>query len=111
MSMATSEKYKDKNGEMQDNTTWHNLVLWGVSADNAGKILGKGDEVLVHGKLQNRKWKDKDGNDRTSVEVVVDFWRVTKSKDPQQSRNNGGGNRNNGGGYAGGNSTGEDVPF
>ncbi|AJE02332.1 single-stranded DNA-binding protein [Geobacter pickeringii] len=69
-SLATSEKFKNKNGEWEERTEWHNVVLWGRQAEVAGEYLSKGKTVYIEGRLQTRKWQDKDGRDRWSTEVV-----------------------------------------
>lgn len=70
--VATSERYKDRNGNQQESTEWHNVVLWRGLADVTEKYLKKGDQVYVEGKIKTRKWTDKDGNDRYSTDVVAD---------------------------------------
>lgn len=72
MRLATSERYKDKNGNQQEITEWHNVVLWRGLADVTEKYLKKGDQVYVEGKLKTRKWTDKDGHDRYSTDIVAD---------------------------------------
>ena len=69
-SIATGEKFKNKNGEWEERTEWHNVVLWGRQAEIAGEYLGKGKTVYIEGRLQTRKWQDKDGRDRWTTEVV-----------------------------------------
>lgn len=69
LSIATSDSYKDKNGEWQNTTEWHNVVLWHSAAENAEKYLEKGKKVTIFGKLKTRKWQDKNGNDRWTTEV------------------------------------------
>lgn len=69
-SIATSEKFKNRNGEFEERTEWHNVVLWGRQAEIAGEYLAKGRTVYIEGRLQTRKWQDKDGRDRWSTEVV-----------------------------------------
>ncbi|MBL4709522.1 MAG: single-stranded DNA-binding protein [Flavobacteriales bacterium] len=71
-SIATSETYKDKNGNRQEQTEWHNIVLWRGLAQIAEKYLRKGSQVYVEGKLKTRSWQDKDGNTRYTTEVVGD---------------------------------------
>lgn len=71
-SMATSEKYKDKAGEWVERTEWHNITVWGKLAELAGEYLTKGKSVFIEGRLQTRKWQDKDGNDRYTTEIVAD---------------------------------------
>ena len=70
-SVATNENYKDKNGEWQTITEWHNVVAWRALADRAERDLKKGTLVYIEGKISTRKWQDKDGNDRYSTEVVA----------------------------------------
>lgn len=71
-SIATSESYKDKNGNRQEQTEWHNIVLWRGLAQIAEKYLRKGSQVYIEGKLKTRSWQDKDGNTRYTTEVVGD---------------------------------------
>ena len=72
LSVATSERWKDRNsGEMQEKTEWHKVSLFGKVAEVAGQYLDKGAKVYVEGKLQTRKWQAKDGTDRYTTEVVV----------------------------------------
>ena len=71
-SIATTERWKDKNsGEMQEKTEWHRIVAWGKTAEVAGRCLAKGRQVCVEGKIQTRKWQDKDGKDQYTTEVVA----------------------------------------
>ncbi len=69
-SMATSETYKNKQGERVTNTEWHNVVLWTPLAEIAEKFLKKGNQVYIEGKLTTRSWDDQDGNKRYTTEVV-----------------------------------------
>lgn len=71
LSIATNESYKNGKGEKVENTQWHNLVAWGKTAEIAEKYLKKGAEVTIDGKLQSRKYEDKEGNNRYMTEVVV----------------------------------------
>ncbi len=74
ISLATSETWKDKNtGQRQERTEWHRVVFFGKLAEIAGEYLKKGSQVYVEGKLQTRKWQDKNGQDRYTTEVVVDM--------------------------------------
>lgn len=70
-SLATSEKFKDQEGKLQDNTQWHNVVIWGRLAGVAEQYLTKGAEVAVEGKLNYRSYEDKEGNKKNSTEIVV----------------------------------------
>ena len=69
--LATSERYKDRNGNQQESTEWHNVVLWRGLADITDKYLKKGDQIYVEGRIKTRKWTDKDGNDRYSTDIVA----------------------------------------
>jgi single-strand DNA-binding protein len=69
-SLATGEKWRDKDGVMQDRTEWHNIVLWGRQAEVAKEYLTKGKQVYIEGRIQNRSYDDKDGNKRYISEVV-----------------------------------------
>ncbi|WP_315729899.1 single-stranded DNA-binding protein [Bradyrhizobium sp. SZCCHNRI2010] len=72
-SIATSETWKDRNGEKQEKTEWHNCQIWQEGLIKvAEKYLSKGDKVHIVGKIQTRKWEDQDGKDRYSTEIVVD---------------------------------------
>ncbi len=73
ITLATSETWKDKNtGQRQERTEWHRVVFFGGVAGVAGEYLHKGSQVYIEGKLQTRKWQDKNGQDRYTTEVVVD---------------------------------------
>lgn len=69
--LATSESWKDKAGEKQEKTEWHNLVFYRRLAEIAGEYLKKGSQLYVEGKLQTRKWQTKEGQDRYTTEIVV----------------------------------------
>lgn len=71
VSLATSERYKDRNGNQQESTEWHNVVFWRGLAEVTEKYLKKGDQVYVEGRIKTRKWTDKDGNDRYSTDIVA----------------------------------------
>ena len=70
-SLATNESYKDKNGEWQDQTDWHDIVAWRYLAEKAERDFKKGKLVYIEGRLTTRKWQDKDGNNRYTTEVVA----------------------------------------
>ena len=73
--VATNERFRDKAGEWQTITEWHDVVAWRWLAERAEKQLRKGSLVYVEGKLTHRKWQDKDGNDRYNTEVVANALR------------------------------------
>ena len=80
VTLATSENWKDKNGEKQEKTEWHNLVFYRRLAEIAGEYLKKGSQIFVEGKLQTRKWQDKEGKDRYTTEIVVNEMQMLGSK-------------------------------
>ena len=69
-SLATNEKWKDKSGKWQERVEWHNIVIYRQVAEYAGKNFKKGDSVFLEGKIQSRKYKAKDGLERTVYEIV-----------------------------------------
>jgi single-strand DNA-binding protein len=69
MSIATSERYKDKNDEWQERTEWHRVVAWGRLAEICQEYLRKGSQVYIEGPIQTRKWEDKEGRDRYTTEI------------------------------------------
>lgn len=75
-SLATSEKWNDKNGNRQERTEWHNLVVWGKIADFCDQYVQKGSLLFVEGRLQTREYDDRDGNRRRVTEVVVSELRL-----------------------------------
>ena len=88
LSIATTESWKDKeSGENRDKTEWHRVVFFGSLAEIAEKYLDKGSSVYVEGKIQTRKWQDKDGNDRYTTEVLGNQLTMLGSKSPSDSSN------------------------
>ena len=80
-SLATSERYKNKQtGEWEEKTEWHNVVLWRRDAETAGQYLSKGKTVFIEGKLQTRKWQDRDGNTRYTTEIIGDRMQMLSPK-------------------------------
>ncbi len=70
--LATSERYKDKSGQMQEKTEWHNIVAWRQLAEICGKFLHKGKQVYIEGRIQTRSYDDRDGNKRYMTEIIAD---------------------------------------
>ena len=70
--LATTERYRDRNGELRENTEWHNIVAWRNSADLAEKFIRKGSQIYIEGKLRTRSWTDQQGVKKFTTEVVVD---------------------------------------
>ena len=75
-SVATDETYKDRNGERQKRTEWHKIVVWGKQAEIAQQYLKKGSLVFIEGRIQSREWQDKEGQKRTSFEIVANNFRM-----------------------------------
>ncbi|MFN3597515.1 MAG: single-stranded DNA-binding protein [Rubricoccaceae bacterium] len=71
MRVATTETYKDRDGNLVENTEWHNVVAWSRLAEICGEYLKKGSQVYFEGQLQTRQWEDKDGNTRYTTEIKV----------------------------------------
>lgn len=82
MTLATSESWKDKqSGEMQERTEWHRIVMYQRLAEIAGEYLRKGSKVYIEGRLQTRKWQDKNtGQDRYTTEIIADTMQMLDSK-------------------------------
>ena len=88
LSVATTESWKDKeSGENRDKTEWHRVVFFGSLAEIAEKYLDKGSSVYVEGKIQTRKWQDKDGNDRYTTEVLGNQLTMLGSRSSSDSSN------------------------
>ncbi|MBN2280079.1 MAG: single-stranded DNA-binding protein [Candidatus Marinimicrobia bacterium] len=88
ISIATSEKFKNNKGEFTEKTEWHRCVCWGQTAEFVGKYLNKGALVYVEGKLQTRKWQDKNGNNQYSTEIHVNQLTPLGSKKDIPPKNN-----------------------
>lgn len=81
-SIATSEKYQDKEGIWQETTEWHDIVLWRIQADNAMKYLKKGSTIFLEGKLSHRTWQDAENKTRKITEVVGTMFKVLERRSP-----------------------------
>lgn len=84
-SLATSDSYKDKNGNRIEQTEWHNVVMWRTLAETAEKMLKKGTQVYIEGKLQTRQWNDKDGNKRNVTEIIAESFVILQKRDQNQT--------------------------
>jgi len=80
VSIATTDTWKDKAGEKQEKTEWHRVAFFGKLAEIAGEYLKKGSQVYVEGRLQTRKWQDKDGQDKYTTEIVADRMQMLGSR-------------------------------
>ena len=115
LSVATSRKWKDKDGTQQDETEWHRVIVWAQSAEFCSNYLSKGSKVYVEGRLQTRKWQDQSGNDKYTTEIIAN---TVQNLTPRGSEGGGGGGYQEPplppepfGGMPGSGGTGEDVPF
>jgi single-strand DNA-binding protein len=84
-SVATTEKWKDQQGQKQEKTEWHNVVVWGPQAEACGKYLAKGRMVYVEGKITTRSW-DKDGQKHYMTEIVAKDVKFLGGGEPRQER-------------------------
>jgi single-strand DNA-binding protein len=96
-SIATSERFKNRSGEWEDRTEWHNVTLWGRLAEIAGEYLAKGKTVYIEGRLQTRKWQDRDGRDRYTTEIVADRMQMLGGKGDGGGRQGSGKSSDDGG--------------
>ncbi|MBI5437140.1 MAG: single-stranded DNA-binding protein [Nitrosomonadales bacterium] len=80
VTLATSENWKDKSGEKQEKTEWHNLVFYRRLAEVAGEYLKKGSQIFVEGKITTEKWQDKEGKDRYTTKIVVNEMQMLGGK-------------------------------
>ena len=81
--LATSERYKDRNGEQREVTEWHSVVVWGFQADVVEKYVKKGTQLYVEGKIRTRQWTDKSGNTRYTTEIQADSLQLLGRRDSQ----------------------------
>jgi single-strand DNA-binding protein len=106
--VATTEKRKGQDGQWQDLTEWHRITAWDRLAEICGEYLDKGSKVYIEGRLQTRKWQDKDGNDRYTTEVVAREMKMLSPKGEQHvGKDDGFGNPPSTGSFPGD----EGVPF
>lgn len=120
MSLATSERYKDANGELQESTEWHRVVAWGRLAEIVQQYAKKGGQLYVEGPIQTRSWEDRDGQKRYTTEIKAMTIQLLDSRGDGQG-NNGPGSGSSGkpaaassGGdvdFGGGADLDEDLPF
>ena len=70
--LATTERYRDRNGETRENTEWHNIVAWRGNADVAERFIRKGTQLFIEGRIRTRSWDDQSGNKRYTTEIIAD---------------------------------------
>ncbi|MBQ73206.1 MAG: single-stranded DNA-binding protein, partial [Planctomycetaceae bacterium] len=95
--IATNERRRNQEGQWDNHTEWHSVVAFGKTAENIGRFMKKGRQLYIEGRLQTRKWQDRDGNERYSTEVVADNVRFLSNR---------GDDEGGGGGYSGGRGSG-----
>ena len=88
--LATTERYRDRNGDLRENTEWHNIVAWRNSADVAEKYIRKGTQLYIEGKLRTRSWTDQTGNKRYTTEITVDNLQLLGRKSDNPGAQDGG---------------------
>jgi single-strand DNA-binding protein len=103
-SLATSEVFKDKSGNRNEQTEWHNIVVWRGLADVAEKYLKKGMTIYLEGKLRSRSWDDKEGHKHYTTEIVADTFTILSKKE-----NNASSGQDDQGNFVP--KTGDDLPF
>ncbi len=120
LSVATNRKWKDRDGNMQEETEWHRVIVWAQTAEFCGNYLSRGSKIYVEGRLQTRKWQDQNGNDKYTTEIVAN---TIQNLTPRAAEGGGGGGGGfdeppmpqepfGGGGMGNmGGGTGDDVPF
>ena len=110
--LATNERWRDKDGNNQERTEWHRIVVWGRSAENCAQYLQKGRSAYVEGRLQTREWEDKDGNKRNTTEVNALTVQFLGGRGDSGGKG-GGGSGGDDPGYSGPGEAppGDDIPF
>ncbi len=122
LSLATNRKWKDRDGNLQEETEWHRVIVWSQTAEYCGNYLNRGSKIYVEGRLQTRKWQDQNGNDRWTTEIVANTVQNLTPKAADGSMGGGfdqpplppepfGSGSGSGGTGDFGGSTGDDVPF
>ena len=110
--VATTERWRDQEGQQQESTEWHRIVAWRKLAEICGEYLHKGSKVYIEGKIQTRKWQDQNGNDRYTTEIVAREMKMLDRRDSGSDSYGGGAQQQSypepSPGYGG---VGEDVPF
>ncbi|MEM7048890.1 MAG: single-stranded DNA-binding protein [Acidobacteriota bacterium] len=111
-SLATSRRWRDREGQSQSETTWHNIVCWGKSAEIAGRFLQKGKQVYIEGRLQTRSWEDrKTGEKKYRTEIVCDNFQMLGQRGERDDRGASSGYSGTGGGDHGPEIEDDDIPF
>lgn len=111
--LATNRRWKDKGGQRQEQTEWHNIVVWGRQAEVAGQYLTRGKQIYLEGRLQTRSWDDKNtGEKRYRTEIVCENFQMLGSRQDMDSHGGGSsGPSYDDGGYDHGGPDEDDIPF
>jgi single-strand DNA-binding protein len=109
--LATTENWKGQDGQMQEQTEWHNIVAWKRLAEICAEYLSKGSKVYIEGKLQTRKWQDQSGTDRYTTEIVAREMKMLSPRGQSSSKENTGAGTYNDFPPEPPQGTGDDVPF
>ena len=111
-SIATTENFNNREGQRQERTEWHRIVVWGKTAENCAQYLSKGRSVYLEGRLQTREWENKEGQKQRTTEIVA---QTVQFLGPKGGGGGGGGAQGGGGGGGGAEEPpppqGEDIPF
>lgn len=86
ITVATTETWKDKQGQKKEETEWHRISMFGKTAEIAGQYLKKGAQVYIEGKLQTKKWTDKEGVERYTTEIRCDRMQMLGKADPKEAK-------------------------
>ena len=87
--LATTERYRDRNGEVRENTEWHNIVAWRNNADVAERFVRKGTQLYIEGRIRTRSWDDQTGNKRYTTEIIADTLQLLGKKSDNPASQNG----------------------
>lgn len=88
--LATTERYRDRNGETRENTEWHNIVAWRNTADVVEKFVRKGTQLYIEGRIRTRSWDDQTGNKRYTTEIIADNLQLLGKKSDNPATSQGG---------------------
>ncbi len=88
--LATTERYRDRNNELRENTEWHNIVAWRGNADVCEKYIRKGTQLFIEGRIRTRSWDDQTGNKRYTTEIIADNLQMLGKKSDNPGAQQGG---------------------
>jgi len=110
-SLATTERRKGQDGQVQEHTEWHRIVVWQHLAQICAEYLGKGSKVYIEGRLKTRKWKDQSGSDRYTTEIIAREMKMLSPRPQSGGGDAGGGYGHGGDPFPEPSPMGDDVPF